>query len=92
MPVLVRIPPPLRSRADSQRQIELAADSLKDLLDQMEARYPGITRQLRKGGGTLRRMLNIYVNGEDIRFLQGMDTPLKDGDEVSIVLAISGGG
>lgn len=91
MPIVVRIPAPLRSKAGGQRQIELAARSFEALLDEMEAAYPGITERLRREDGTLRRTLNIYINGENIRFLQGLNTPLKDGDEVSIVPAIAGG-
>jgi len=92
MSVVVRIPAPLRIKAGGQRQIELAAPTLAALLGEMEAAYPGITERLRREDGTLRHTLNIYVNGESIRFLQGLQTPLQDGDEVSIVPAIAGGG
>jgi molybdopterin synthase sulfur carrier subunit len=92
MSVVVRIPAPLRSKAGGRRQIELEAHRFEVLLDEMEAAYPGITGRLRREDGTLRRTLNIYVNRQNIRFLQGLDTPLKDGDEVSIVPAIAGGG
>ena len=92
MSIVVRIPAPLRSKAGGQRHIELSAYSFKVLLDEMEAAYPGITERLRDDDGRLRRTLNIYVNGDNIRFLQGLDTPLKDGDEVSILPAIAGGG
>ncbi len=91
MSVVVRIPAPLRSKAGGQRQIELAAHTFKALLDEMEAAYPGITERLRDEHGRLQRTLNIYINGENVRFLQGLDTPLQDGDEVSIVPAIAGG-
>ena len=91
MSVTVRIPAPLRGKAAGQRHIEVAAHSLGALLEEMEAAYPGITERLRKEDGTLRRTLNIYVNGENIRFLEGLGTPLNDGDEVSIVPAIAGG-
>ena len=91
MSVVVRIPAPLRSKAGGQRQIELTAHSFKALLEEMEAVYPGITERLREENGRLRHTLNIYVNGENIRFLRGLDTPLKDGDEVSVVPAIAGG-
>ena len=92
MSIVVRIPAPLRSKAGGQRQIDLQAHKFVTLLDEMEAAYPGISQRLRREDGTLRRTLNLYVNGENIRFLQGLDTPLKDGDEVSIVPAIAGGG
>lgn len=91
MSIVVRIPAPLRSKANGQRQIELGANSFGVLLEEMETAYPGITERLRGEDGTLRRTLNIYLNGENIRFLQGVDTPLKDGDEVSIIPAIAGG-
>jgi molybdopterin synthase sulfur carrier subunit len=91
MSVVVRIPAPLRAKADGQRQLRVEAHGLDALLDAMDAAYPGITERLRREDGTLRRTLNIYVNGENIRFLQGLDTPLRDGDEVSIVPAIAGG-
>lgn len=91
MPVVIRIPAPLRSAAGGQRQIEVTAPDFGLLLEQMEAAYPGITKRLRDEDGALRRTLNIYVNGENIRFLRGLATPLRDGDEVSIVPAIAGG-
>jgi molybdopterin synthase sulfur carrier subunit len=91
MPVLVRIPAPLRSKAGGRRRILIDADRLETLLDEMEASYPGITNRLRREDGVLRRSLNIYVNGENIRFLEGLATPLSEGDEVSIVPAIAGG-
>ena len=91
MSIVVRIPAPLRTKAEGQRQIELEAQDFRTLLDEMESAYPGITERLRAEDGTLRRTLNLYVNGENIRFLRGLDTTLKDGDEVSIVPAIAGG-
>lgn len=92
MPVVVRVPAPLRAKAGGRRQILVEAHRVEALLDEMESAYPGITGRLRREDGTLRRSLNLYVNGENIRFLQGLDTPLRDGDEVSIVPAIAGGG
>ena len=91
MSVVIRIPAPLRSAAGGQRQIELTAPDFRLLLEEMEAAHPGITKRLRDEDGVLRRTLNIYVNGENIRFLKGLATPLRDGDEVSIVPAIAGG-
>jgi molybdopterin synthase sulfur carrier subunit len=91
MPVVIRVPAPLRSTAGGQRQIELTAPDFGLLLEEMEATYPGITKRLRDEDGALRRTLNIYINGENIRFLRGLATPLRDGDEVSIVPAIAGG-
>ena len=91
MSVVVRVPAPLRSKAGGRRRILVDADKLETLLDEMEASYPGITNRLRREDGVLRHSLNIYVNGDNIRFLQGLATPLREGDEVSIVPAIAGG-
>jgi len=67
------------------------ASSVDGLLQALEARYPGILGRLCDESGKLRRFLNVYVNSEDIRFLQNQETPLTDGDEVSIVPAVAGG-
>jgi molybdopterin synthase sulfur carrier subunit len=69
----------------------VAAGSVADMVDTLEASYPGIKSRLCDESGELRRFVNIYVNEEDIRFLKGKDTVLKTGDEVSIVPAIAGG-
>ena len=69
----------------------MAAGSITDLVNTLEASYPGIKARLCDDSGELRRFVNIYVNEEDIRFLKGKDTALKTGDEVSIVPAIAGG-
>lgn len=89
--MIVHIPAPLRGKAGDQRQIELTARSVKALMEEMEAAYPGITEPLWDEKGELRRTLNVYVNEENIRFLRGLDTSLEEGDEVSIVPAIAGG-
>jgi molybdopterin synthase sulfur carrier subunit len=65
--------------------------SLSELLGQLETRYPGIRERLRDPEGQLRRFVNLYVNGEDVRFLQGLETHVKSGDEVSIIPAVAGG-
>mgnify|MGYP001032880108 CR=1 FL=1 len=92
MSIVVRIPTLLRRKAEGKRRMEVSAYSFEALLEEMEAAYPGITERLRDGQGEIRRTLNFYVNGENIRYLQGLGTPLKDGDEVSILPAIAGGG
>jgi molybdopterin synthase sulfur carrier subunit len=71
--------------------VEVAAASIVDLIDTLNAAHPGIKARLCDESGELRRFVNIYVNEEDIRFLKGKDTSLKTGDEVSIVPAIAGG-
>lgn len=89
--IKVRIPTPLRPLTKGQGEVEIAAASIVDLIDSLNAAHPGIKARLCDDSGELRRFVNIYVNEEDIRFLKGKDTSLKAGDEVSIVPAIAGG-
>lgn len=91
MPVLVRIPTPLRAITKGAAEVQGSADTVGDLIDDLERQYPGLRERLVEDGGAIRRFINIYVNQEDIRFLQGAKTVLKQGDEVSIVPAIAGG-
>lgn len=89
--IKVRIPTPLRPLTKNQGEVSVAAASIEDLVNNLEAAYPGIKARLCDEKGELRRFVNIYVNEEDIRFLNGKNTVLKTGDEVSIVPAIAGG-
>jgi sulfur-carrier protein len=89
--IKVRIPTPLRPLTKNQGEVDVTAGSIADLLNQLDATYPGIKARLCDDSGELRRFVNIYVNEEDIRFLKGKETALKTGDEVSIVPAIAGG-
>ena len=91
MAVQVLIPTPLQKFTNDESTAELTASSVDGLLDALEGRYPGIKGRLCDEAGKLRRFLNVYVNSEDIRFLDNQNTPLKDGDEVSIVPAVAGG-
>jgi MoaD family protein len=91
MAVQVLIPTPLQKFTNDEATAELAATSVDGLLDALEGRYPGIKGRLCDEAGKLRRFLNVYVNSEDIRFLDNQNTPLQDGDEVSIVPAVAGG-
>ena len=91
MSVQVLIPTPLQKFTANEATLELEATNINGLLQAMEARFPGILERLCDEKGKLRRFLNIYVNSEDIRFLDHQTTPLKDGDEVSIVPAVAGG-
>ena len=91
MPVLVRIPTPLRSVAGGHAEVHAKGDTVADVVDDLERQFPGLRERLVDDGGELRRFINVYVNEEDVRFLQGRTTALKDGDEVSIVPAIAGG-
>jgi molybdopterin synthase sulfur carrier subunit len=89
--IKVRIPTPLRPLTKGQGEVETKADSVVEMIEALNSTHPGIKDRLCDETGELRRFVNIYVNEEDIRFLKGKDTSLKDGDEVSIVPAIAGG-
>jgi len=91
MAVQVLIPTPLQKFTNDEATAELTASSVDGLLDALESRYPGIKGRLCDEAGKLRRFLNVYANSEDIRFLNNQNTPLNDGDEVSIVPAVAGG-
>ena len=89
--ILVRIPTPLRRMANGQDKVEIDASNLGEIIDRLESDYPGFKERLLDESGELRYFVNIYINGEDVRFLQGTDTSTKSGDEVSIVPAVAGG-
>lgn len=91
MGVLVRIPTPLRTLTKGVAEVQADASTVTDLIEVLERQFPGLKERLLEDGGQLRRFINIYINQEDIRFLQGATTSLKQGDEVSIVPAIAGG-
>jgi molybdopterin synthase sulfur carrier subunit len=91
MPVSVLIPTPLRKLTGDQDTVQVEAATITGLMEGLEKQFPGMSGRLRDDNGELRRFVNLYLNDEDIRFLQGKDTPLKDGDSVSIVPAIAGG-
>ena len=91
MPVLVRIPTPLRSLTKGSAEVQAKGDTVDDLVQDLERQYSGLRERLLDDNGALRRFVNIYVNEEDVRFLEGTMTALKDGDTVSIVPAIAGG-
>ena len=89
--IKVRIPTPLRPLTKGQGEVEAKAGNITEMIDTLNNVHPGLKDRLCDETGELRRFVNIYVNEEDIRFLKGKDTSLKDGDEVSIVPAIAGG-
>jgi MoaD family protein len=91
MAVQVLIPTPLQKFTNEEASASLEAENVDELLQALEGRYPGILSRLCDEKGKLRRFLNIYVNKEDIRFLDHQATSLRDGDEVSIVPAVAGG-
>jgi molybdopterin synthase sulfur carrier subunit len=87
----VRIPTPLRKLTNNEEVVEVEGATIGDVLDELQTRYPGIQERLLDEKGEVRRFVNVYVNEEDIRFLQNKETPLKDDDEISIIPAIAGG-
>ena len=89
--VLVRIPTPLRRVTNGQDKVEVEAAALGELIDRLDESFPGLKERLVDEAGALRYFVNIYLNGEDVRFLQGMDTATNTGDEISIVPAVAGG-
>ena len=89
--IKVRIPTPLRPLTKGQGEVDAQARTIVEMIDTLNVSHPGIKDRLCDDTGELRRFVNIYVNEEDIRFLKGKETSLKDGDEVSIVPAIAGG-
>ena len=91
MPTKVLIPTPLRKLTNNEESVEVNAKSIGEAINELQARFPGIQERLVDEKGEVRRFVNVYVNEEDIRFLKNRETPLKDGDEVSIIPAIAGG-
>ena len=91
MSVRVRIPTPLRRFTAGSEEVSVSGNTIGMVVEDMEQKFPGVKERLCDEQGRVRRFVNIYVNGDDIRFLNSLDTPVKDGDEVSIVPAIAGG-
>ena len=87
----IRIPTPLRKLTNDQETLEVESNTIGGAIDEIEGKFPGIKERLVDEEGEIRRFVNVYVNEEDIRFLENQDTPLKDGDDVSIIPAIAGG-
>jgi molybdopterin synthase sulfur carrier subunit len=91
MAIIVKIPAPLRRVTDGQREVSTEAATVGECIERLAQAYPGLKDRICEEDGSIRRFVNIYVRGEDIRFGNGLQTPLKDGDDVSIVPAASGG-
>jgi sulfur-carrier protein len=91
MPIKVRIPTPLRKLTNDEELVQVEADTVGGAITQLQTRYPGIQERILDDAGEVRRFVNVYVNEEDIRFLENQQTALKDGDEISIIPAIAGG-
>jgi len=91
MAVKVRIPTPLRKLTNELDIVSIDGGTLGAAIDGLESSYPGLKERICDEQGEIRRFVNIYINGEDVRFLDGLRTSLKTGDEVSIVPAVAGG-
>ena len=91
MSVNVRIPTPLRKFTGGKDSVEASGATVAAVLADLEKNHPGLRERICESDGSVRRFVNLYVNGDDIRFLSNLTSPVKDGDEVSIVPAIAGG-
>lgn len=91
MAVTVRIPTPLRPLSQGQAEVSVEGTTVSEVLKALEAAYPGFAERLFDESGELRRFVNVFVADEDVRFLDGLDTPVVDGQVVSIIPAVAGG-
>jgi molybdopterin synthase sulfur carrier subunit len=91
MAVKVRIPSPLLKLTNNQGEVSAVGSNVKEIFEYLEKNYPGIKERVYDEEGQLRRFINIYINEEDIRFVDGESSSVKDGDEISIIPAIAGG-
>lgn len=91
MSINVRIPTPLRRLTDQQSSVTAEGSTVAELIDSLDAAFPGMKSRVCDDDGELRHFVNIYVNGEDVRYMDGIGSALKPGDEVSIVPAVAGG-
>lgn len=91
MAVSVRIPTPLRKFTDGKDEVEASGNTVTEVVENLESNFPGIKEKLCDESGKLRKFLNIYLNDEDIRFMDSLDTELRDGDSLALIPAIAGG-
>ena len=91
MSIMVRIPTPLRKMTNGQSKVEMESGNLGELVDKLNGEFPGFKDRLVDENGELRYFVNIYLNGEDVRFMDGLNTSTNEGDEISIVPAVAGG-
>ena len=91
MAVTIRIPTPLRKFTEGKSEVDVEGGTIREVFDDVENRHGGLQEKIFDDAGETRRFINVFVNGEDVRHSQGLDTPVKDGDEVSVVPAIAGG-
>jgi len=91
MNINVRIPTPLRTLTENQEIVRVQGSTISEIIDDLQKNYPGLKERICDENGELHRFLNIYLNNEDIRFKDGKETSINDGDEISIIPAIAGG-
>ncbi len=91
MSVTVRVPTTLRTLTGGASEISVSGDTVSEVLDQLEGAHPGFKERLLDGDGGLRRFVNLYVADDDVRFRDGLPTPVEEGDTVSIIPAVAGG-
>ena len=91
MTVTVRVPTTLRTLTSGASEVEVEGATVAEVLEQLESAHPGFKDRLLDGDGALRRFVNLYVADDDVRFRDGLDTPVADGDTVSIIPAVAGG-
>jgi MoaD family protein len=90
MPVTIHIPTPMRQHADEQASVQVVGTNVQSALAALGEKYPALTQRI-FDNGQVRRFVNIYLNNEDIRYLDNLATPVKDGDELAIIPAVAGG-
>lgn len=91
MPIAVQIPTPLRSQTEGQDAVSVTGANVQEVLGQVVTQFPGLKDRIFDEAGQLRRFINLYLNDEDIRFLDGLDTSVKDNDALAIIPAVAGG-
>jgi molybdopterin synthase sulfur carrier subunit len=90
MAIRIHIPTPMRQHTEGQAVVEVAGGTIKAALDSLGQKFPAVTQRIFENG-QVRRFINVYLNDEDVRYLDNLQTPVKDGDEVSIIPAVAGG-
>ena len=91
MPIVVRIPTPLQKFTQNQSEVQVNGATIDGVVGELDAQFPGIRERLCDDSGAIRKFINLYLNDEDIRFMDGEKTAVQDGDEVAIIPAIAGG-
>ncbi len=91
MNAIVRIPSQLRELTDGQGEVSLSGATVGEVLKELDATYHGIGERIFDGSGGLRRFVNVFLADEDVRFMEGLDTPVEDGQVISIIPAVAGG-